>query len=341
MTAPLLTALLHLSLLGDAAPTAAEVGTVCYDDGTRKPFTADAALWLAKMVDAETWGSPTREDAEWMLWSIVQRTNIWSFKSWEWQRFIQAYSQPINPIWTRNGSRCAKYWADGYTGKVPDSCSQKRVDRRDRNIAMTWADTHATARKVVRELVTGELANVAPGVVGWIAPGEWKKGEDSGSNAKKQLIFAAKKGGNVYSKMGKNPDTTAWTDRTVTIVGPGASCPAAQKKIASKPELGSCERDYGYHTDGRIVMYTVDGEGYVYTMAIADAGWGDRVCDDATGMIYLGEASDAYVTDANGEKVRFRVASSSEHAVTVKVFAGKLRPSELGDNERVVLRKKK
>ena len=50
----------------------------------------------------------------------------------------QSYGeQPINPIWTRTGSKCGKYYADGYGGSIPDNCSRKRVDRRDHNIAMT------------------------------------------------------------------------------------------------------------------------------------------------------------------------------------------------------------
>ena len=327
----------------DEVPSQDELGTVCYANGDEKRITPDAVLWLAKMIDGETWGSPSRDDAEWMLWSLVQRSAIWSFRTWQWRDFVQAYSQPINPKWTRTGAKCKTYWADGYAGSIPDSCSQKRVDRRARNIAMTWADTHATARKAAIEIATGNLANPAPGAVGWFAPGTWASREKNGANAKSHHVLLAQVDGNAYFRMDAKPDTTGWDATTVTVVGPGASCPgaaAAKPKAKAKPALGSCETSYGYHKAGTIRVALTDAHGHVAVLSLENAGWSHRICDDATGMIYVGDSDDAYVTDASGKKLRFRVTKVDERWSTAKVIEGEVTPAELAGNKRVVVRKK-
>ena len=334
---------------GPEVPSADRLGKVCYPGGHEKAITPEAVVWMAKMVHGETRGGPSRDDAEWMLWSLVQRSGIWSFRTWDWQKFVQAYSQPVNPKWTRTGKYCKKYWAEGYTGKIADACSKKRVDLRDQYIAMSWDDTHVTARKAAIELATGSLANPAPGSVGWFDPGTWRSREKNGSNAKSHMVLVDTVDGNSYFAMDQNPDTRGWTADTVTVVGPNETCPgkgsasapAPKAATKAKPKLGSCESDYGYHRAGRIKAVFPDAHGNASILSIEKAGWADRVCDDATGMIYLGDDDQSFVTDSAGKKVRFRVTTVDEHWITAKVFEGRVTPSALTKNRRVVLRKKK
>lgn len=128
----------------------------------------------------------------------------------------------------------------------------------------------------------------------------------------------------------------------VVVAHPGKTPPALPAALkGSKPALGSCETEYGYHKDGKIASFIVGLDGMVTALVLKDAGWADGVCDDATGMIYLGDASDAYVTDGGGTKIRFRMNSVDKHAASAKVIAGKLDPKLIASNKRVVVRKAK
>ena len=58
-------------------------------------------------------------------------------------------------------------------------------------------------------------------------------------------------------------------------------------------------------------------------------------------MIYLGDASDKYVTDGGGAKIRFRMSSVDKHAASAKIIEGTLAPKMITSNKRVVVRKAK
>ncbi len=321
----------------DQVPAAAELGTVCYDDGTSRRLLPEDAVQLAKMIDGETWGSPSVADAHAMSWAIAARSGIWGFPKWTLADLIRAYSQPINPKWTRTGSACKQYYAAGYTGDIPDSCSVKRVDRRERNIAMSWADTALIARREVLAFAAGTTVNPVPGMVGWFAPGMWRKREGNGANLRDHMIEGATIADNVYVKLSNNPDTTAWTDSHVRVVGPGQSCATTTKPAPAGP---SCATDYTYHRDGEIFFVPPFGT-TVTTLVIANAGTKHKVCGDSTGMIYVGASSDAFVTDADGQQIRFKVTKLEENAVTVEITQGKLTRALLDGNKRVVLRRRK
>lgn len=317
-------------------PAAADLGTICYADGTSRRITPDDAVQMAKMIDGETWGSPSAADGRAMLWAIAQRSGIWAFPEWTLADLIRAYSQPINPKWTRTGSACKKYYAADFTGEIPDSCSVKRVDRRERNIAMTWADTALVARREVLAFAAGSTPNPVPGMVGWFAPGMWRKREGNGANAKDHMLEGSTIEDNVYVKLGKNPDTTAWKADHVKVVGPGKSCSGATNPAPAGP---SCETDYTYHREGTIFFAPI---GTTLTkLVITNAGTKHKVCGDSTGMIYVGDSTSGYVTDDDGKQVRFKVTTIDENAVTVEITQGKLTREMLAGNKRVVLRRKK
>lgn len=322
------------------APAQSELGTICYADGTTRRITPDDAVQMAKMIDGETWGSPTAEDGRAMLWAIAQRSGIWAFPKWTLADLIRAYSQPINPKWTRTGSACKKYYAADFTGKIPDSCSVKRVDRREKNIQMGWADTALGARREVLAFVAGSTPNPVPGVVGWFAPGMWRKREGNGSNARDNMLEGPTIDGNVYVKLGKNPDTTAWKADHVKVVGPGKTCSDAIAKPTPAPAGPSCETDYTYHRDATIFFVGPMGK-TVSSLVLANAGTKQKVCSDSTGMIYVGDSTDEFLVDADGKQIRFKVTAIDANAATVEITQGKLTRAMLEGNKRVVLRRKK
>lgn len=134
--------------------------------------------------------------------------------------------------------------------------------------------------------------------------------------------------------------TPGRTPAALTGKALGGKAPAPTA-AASKPSLGSCESDYTYWKSGRIRSWTTNADGTLATLTFDDLGWKHRVCDDAAGMIYVGDKTDAYVTDASGTKLRFRMTQVDETTAVARVFEGSVRESDLGSNRRVVVRSKK
>lgn len=337
---------------GPAAPRADQLGHICYDSGAERQIRPEDALWLARMVDGETWGKPTQADAEAMLWSIAQRSAIWGFPKWDFSRIVWSYSQPISPYWTRTGSKCAKYHAAGYKGAIPDRCSVRRVNKREENRVRPWSDIHPVARQAVVDFAAGRLDNPVPGSVGWWAPGAWKSREKSGANKSDHMTYAAEIDGNVYFEMFASPDTRGWDKNVVTVVGPGEHCPMVlgdhrgggskpAGKADAKPSLGSCASGYGYHKTGKIASWSTRSDGTIDSLTLESTGWSDRVCDDASGMIYRGGAYDRYVEDGSGQKIRFAATKVEANRTVVKITHGTLRPTMLDGNRRIVIRNKK
>lgn len=75
---------------GPSQPRSTQLGTVCHASGQWKPqpIDPDGALWLAKVVDGETWGKVTEADARAMLWTLAQRKFTGrQFRDWSWREF--------------------------------------------------------------------------------------------------------------------------------------------------------------------------------------------------------------------------------------------------------------
>lgn len=326
------------------APTADQLGQICYADGSQRRLTPKDALWLARMIHGETRGRPSQADAEAMLWSIAQRSFIWAFPKWELSELAWAYSQPISPAWRREGVKCAKYYAPGFTGTIAEECSEKRVQLREEYGRIAWDDISVVARRAVLDFAAGTLANPVPGAVGWFAPGQWRKQDASGSNAKTHKVKLAEIDGNVYFELSAKPDTRDWTTAAVTVAGPGQACSIRPQpsppKATHEPALGSCESAYTYHKQGRVASWTTDASGAVDSLTLEATGRTHRVCDDASGMIYRGSATDRYVEDAAGQKIRFVATKVEAERTEVKITHGRLLPAMLEGNRRVVIRVK-
>lgn len=203
-------------------PSANELGTVCYPNKNPRPITPDAVLWMGKMVDGETWGKATEDDARAMFWAIMQRSHARQQKYFEnWRQFMQSYSQPIKTQWLKDGLYCREYYESGFSGRIPANCSLKKVTRRAENIKKGWNDLDLSTKLWVIDLAKGNQANHIPGVVGWFAPGLWKKRERNGENRQDKFVFAKEIDGNVYFKFKR---TRNWTTKTVRVVASDESC---------------------------------------------------------------------------------------------------------------------
>lgn len=141
-------------------------------DGWRYQITPEDVLWAGRMLQGEG-GGP--EDPAAVLWTMTQlfAPAAQEEKYGNPRRFptftglIQAYSQPINPRWRRDGQFCAP--GGQYFGQEP--CSDTRLARRARIASMPWEDIEPELREVVKRWSEGKLANPVPRAVEFAAPG--------------------------------------------------------------------------------------------------------------------------------------------------------------------------
>jgi hypothetical protein len=164
-------------------PEAGALKKLAYANGTTNPITPEDVLWAARMIHGETGGRPTDEDAAAMLWAIAQR----SYWSTTWNRhtlseLVQAYSQPINPKWSREGSACREY--NGKTQELPQShaCAEHRLKLREKYRRLEWNELSEVARRATIAFAEGKVTNPIPGGIGWFAKGEWARSESTGYN---------------------------------------------------------------------------------------------------------------------------------------------------------------
>ncbi len=104
--------------------------------------------------------------------------------------------------------------------------------------------------------------------------------------------------------------------------------------------LGSCATGYEMYKSGVINTWTESATGKVTELWISNLGWKHRVCEDSTGMIYVGDATDAFVAD-EGRNIRLQVARLGYRTTKVVVLQGRLTADMLKGNRRVVFRAKK
>jgi hypothetical protein len=130
-------------------------------NGFRYQLTDDDVLWSGRMVEGE--GLP---DAAMVLWSMAQRFAMLRWRS-SFARFIRAYSQPINPIWRRTGTKCIA--GSPYHGGP--RCSSSALDRRDRIASTSWDRLPETARRETLRWARAEMPNPIPRATDFAAAG--------------------------------------------------------------------------------------------------------------------------------------------------------------------------
>ena len=121
---------------------------------------------------------------------------------------------------------------------------------------------------------------------------------------------------------------------------PGQDPPRLDRAKLGAGALGSCSTGYEMYKSGVINTWTEGTRGEVTALWLGNLGWKHRVCLDSTGMIYLGDATDAFVA-AGGRNIRLQVESVGYDTAKVVVVQGKLTASMLVGNRRVVFRAKK
>ena len=71
---------------------------------------------------------------------------------------LKAYSQPINPIWRRDGTRCRP----GGPNHTRNNCSENRLRRRDRISTIEWHQIPENVRIITLAWAYGLLENPVP-----------------------------------------------------------------------------------------------------------------------------------------------------------------------------------
>ena len=150
------------------------MGTARYM-GPRGSFSLDDEdmLWAARMIVGEGGEGAKLPVIQSYLWAMANR---WHLFGGSWPTFtalVRAFSQPINPIWARDGSMCragGKYHGTKF-------CDEDKLRRRERVTRMPWDDVPIHIRTAVRQFAAGQLA----------PPDEWasvRKGRISNWGAK-------------------------------------------------------------------------------------------------------------------------------------------------------------
>lgn len=127
-------------------------------------------LWAARMVE----GEGPAEDAGAVLWTMTQLfTPAGQRKKYgrpdQYRSFaalIQAYSQPINPIWRHDGSKCRP----GGSHAGTEACSEFRLQRRADLATLPYSAVDPTKRAIVERWAGGSLSNPVPGAIEFAAP---------------------------------------------------------------------------------------------------------------------------------------------------------------------------
>jgi hypothetical protein len=115
-------------------------------------ITPTDVLWLARSVHKEGGSNAAT------IWTYLQRQAA-SRRSSSLASLILAHSQPVNPLWRRDGEKCRP--GGPYAGQ--DNCSPRLLDERDANAVRPWEAIPEEVRAAVVAAVTARLANPVPG----------------------------------------------------------------------------------------------------------------------------------------------------------------------------------
>jgi hypothetical protein len=193
------------SLGTDAQPD--EYGLIVSSDGWSYQLTPDDILWLARSVDFEGGTSPAA-----VIWTYAQRfalpdvrRNYSTLKG-----LVRAHSQPINPIWSRTGSKCAP--GGPYHGKP--ECSEARLARRDRASSIPWEEISPRVRDLVVKFSRAELPNPVPRSVEFAQGSESRGDTVTGYIGRNPAARVLMKAGNWFIGTARS---LAWPDDHVTV----------------------------------------------------------------------------------------------------------------------------
>lgn len=132
-------------------PSQDDLGEIVSADGYRYQITPEDILWLARSIQHE--GGNKLATA----WTYAQRMAL--FRRWgTLKELVQAHSQPVNPIWRRDGEKCRP--GGPYHGR--DECAERRLAVRDRAATMPWDEISPLTRMQVLAFAQARRNNVVP-----------------------------------------------------------------------------------------------------------------------------------------------------------------------------------
>lgn len=136
--------------------------TIRSGDGWSYTLTEQDKLWAARMARYEG-GSP--DDVLWTMTQYYARPAVHQRYS-TFTEAIQAYSQPINPKWRRDGLFCRP----GGEYHDRDNCAERRLAVRDTAARISWGELPQEIRDAVSEWFSGRMPNPVPKAVDFAAP---------------------------------------------------------------------------------------------------------------------------------------------------------------------------
>lgn len=147
-----------------------ELGTI---EGGSKRYQLiwEDLLWAARMIEGECGARQAAGvHGEAVLWCMASR--FVATAAVTYRGLCLAYSQPINPIWRRDGEKCRV----GGTYHGTARCSPGALDTRDRLMAKPWEEFSDGIQNTVYNWATARTANPIPRAVHFAQPGVCRSG---------------------------------------------------------------------------------------------------------------------------------------------------------------------
>ena len=135
-------------------------GQISTKDGFRYQITEEDVLWAARAARCEG-GGPEGEEAT--LWTWTARFTLPNYR----RRFptlsslIIAHSQPLNPLWRRDGARCAP----GSRFHGTHRCSEAAFANRESCVNKSWDAMPSRVKDTVTKWAQARLPNPVPTAV--------------------------------------------------------------------------------------------------------------------------------------------------------------------------------
>ena len=125
-------------------------------------ISAEDKLWAARAAQYEG------HDPTDTLWTWTQRHALPAFRRRypELHQLIKAHSQPVNPIWRRDGSKCRP----GAPYHGTDHCSETRLRRRDTAASLSFSQIRPHVQAAVNAWAEGRAPNPVDKSVDFAAP---------------------------------------------------------------------------------------------------------------------------------------------------------------------------
>lgn len=188
----------------------ARLGTIVAGD-YRYQITAEDVLWLGRSLACEAGGD--REAMQGVAWTYAARL-VAGFPDKTLVWLVQHHSQPLNPIWRRDGRMCRAPDGEWYNrcrtgtdGRRICPCGETALARRERCSTLRWEQLAESVRETITAFVAGVLPNPVPRSVDFAAG------------------LRAKPGAQLVREVGRtqfwsNPESRGWPADFVRVVGP-------------------------------------------------------------------------------------------------------------------------